>query len=206
MLGLEHDETFFTSTLCQSHLPAVSKAALDMITFRLTRPDRPQCARTGINGVIPPLAKASSKEAVEDSDPGNGHANGGFGARDEREGGGGAAEDGVDEPMEILKDGGAILAAMRAHPTDARVQESGWRSLLAMDTGRGDVEKFFAGDGHERGREMLKDCIERHGGDSAVAGHVAEMLERLVLQGDSGKARRCTRGGVPQQFLLSLLF
>lgn len=103
---------------------------------------------------------------------------------------GDGAEDGVDRPMEVLKDGGAILAAMKAHPSDARVQESGWRSLIAMDTGRGDVEKFFStGDAQERGREMLRDCIERHGGDTEVAGQVAAMLQRLVIQGDgeSGK-------------------
>ena len=59
-----------------------------------------------------------------------------------------------------------------------------------MDTGRGDVDKFWtgAGDGHQSRRQMLRDCLERHGGDSLVAGQVADILEGLVLQGDSGES------------------
>ena len=58
-----------------------------------------------------------------------------------------------------------------------------------MDTGRGDVDKFWtgAGDGQQSRRQMLRDCLERHGGDSLVAGQVADILEGLVLQGDSGE-------------------
>lgn len=182
----------------------MAKAALDVITFRLTRSDR---ARTGPKGLLDPLSVVKD-DAESASSPfttpatasmdSNGHvgidqASGG----DENDrsiwevGGGdsdGARADGVDDPMEILRNGSDILATMKAHPTDSRVQESGWRALIAMDTGRGDVEKFLvSGDGQERGRQMLRDCIKRHGGDSAVAGQVTAMLERLVLQGDSGE-------------------
>lgn len=72
-----------------------------------------------------------------------------------------------------------------------------------MDTGRGDVDKFWtgAGDGQQSRRQMLRDCLERHGGDSLVAGQVADILEGLVLQGDSGEsslvsvARKMEMGG-----------
>lgn len=52
------------------------------------------------------------------------------------------------------------------------------------------MEKFLtgAGDGKQTRRQMLRDCLERHGGDSLVAGQVADILEGLVLQGDSGEA------------------
>lgn len=187
----------FSSSLVTVRVPircehsAVAKAALDVITFRLTRSDR---ARTGPKGAIASLTPKSDANTTSDSNS-NGHSDDQddnsnsqsvwqTGGEDSTE------DDGVDKPMEILKDGGAILATMKAHPTDARVQESGWRSLIAMDTGRGDVERFLvSGDGQERGREMLRDCIKRHGGDSAVAGQVAAMLERLVFQGDSGEER-----------------
>lgn len=53
---------------------AVSKAALDVITFRLTRSDRPQGAHTGIHGVIPPLPKGDSARA---NDHGNDQDDGG---------------------------------------------------------------------------------------------------------------------------------
>lgn len=177
-----------SGVLClpRRHVAAAAKAALDVITFRLTRTDRPHGRRTGIDGVIPPLNKSDSVGNAS-KDPKKGDAGGGLESW-------GEAMDGEDVPMEVLKDGSGILGVMRAHPSDARVQESGWRSLIAMDTGRGDVEKFFTGgDGQERRREMLKDCIERHGGDSEVAGRVAAMLERLVLSGDSGE---CEQGGV----------
>lgn len=50
------------------------------------------------------------------------------------------------------------------------------------------MDKFWtgAGDGQQSRRQMLRDCLERHGGDSLVAGQVADILEGLVLQGDSG--------------------
>lgn len=174
-----------------------------MITFRLTRSDR---ARTGPKGLLDPLSvvkddaesapsystAAAAMTAMDSSDRVGKDQAGGDNERSIWETGGEdgdvTAADGVDEPMEILRDGSGILATMKAHPTDSRVQESGWRALIAMDTGRGDVERFLvSGDGQERGREMLRDCIKRHGGDSAVAGQVAAMLESLVLQGDSGE-------------------
>lgn len=167
---------------------AAAKSALDVITVRLTRSDRSAVAASA----APPASGAdgSNAGAADDEDgcdadqPASGAAEGDGTAE--------TADGDADAPMEVLKDAGAILAVMKAHSTDARVQQSGWRSLIAMDTGRGDVEKFWTGaeDGQQSRRQMLRDCLERHGGDSLVAGQVADILEGLVLQGDSGELCR----------------
>ncbi|CAM9588135.1 unnamed protein product [Ectocarpus sp. 4 AP-2014] len=188
------DDAFQLSVRCLARVgeysgrpaAAAAKSALDVITVRLTRPDRPK----GVAGVRGGGAAAGpapvAEGAVVENDEGDGDTDkavsGAPGNADVEN----AAED-VDTSMEILKDAGAILAVMKAHSTDARVQQSGWRSLIAMDTGRGDVEKFWTGvgDGQQSRRQMLRDCLERHGGDSLVAGQVADILEGLVLQGDS---------------------
>ncbi len=154
---------------------AAAKSALDVITVRLTRSDR--------SAVAVAVAAAEDDEDGGDADQPASGATEGDGAAE-------TADGDADAPMEVLKDAGAILAVMKAHSTDARVQQSGWRSLIAMDTGRGDVEKFWTGaeDGQQSRRQMLRDCLERHGGDSLVAGQVADILEGLVLQGDSGES------------------
>eukprot|EP00903_Cladosiphon_okamuranus_P010933 g10326.t1 len=171
---------------------AAAKSALDVITVRLTRPDRSPAATSAAAAAAAAAASgadgggyASDNGEIEDGGGGEGDDNPGAGER-------GVGDDGdvevdVDAPMEVLKDAGGILAVMKAHSADARVQQSGWRSLIAMDTGRGDVDKFWtgAGDGQQSRRQMLRDCLERHGGDSLVAGQVADILEGLVLQGDS---------------------
>lgn len=169
---------------------AAAKAALDVITFRLTRPDRPKGpALTRPGGVALPSAEESGL-ASSDS-----------GGRDEeadktapaieRSSSFSVSSDGVDTPMEVLKDADAILAAMKAHPSDARVQQSGWKSLLAMDTGRGGSQRAVPGaaDGYQSRRQMLRDCLERHGGESLVAGQVADILAGLGLHTDSGELR-----------------
>lgn len=164
---------------------AAAKSALDVITVRLTRSDRPKGA-AGVRGGGAAAGPAPVAEgAVVENDEGDGGTDKAVSGPLED-----ADVDDVDTPMEILKDAGAILAAMKAHSTDARVQQAGWRSLIAMDTGRGDVEKFWTGvgDGQQSRRQMLRDCLERHGGDSLVAGQVADILEGLVLQGDSGES------------------
>ncbi|CAM9197891.1 unnamed protein product, partial [Ectocarpus fasciculatus] len=162
---------------------AAAKSALDVITVRLTRSDRPKGA-VGVRGGGAAAGPAPVAEgAVVENDEGDGGTDKAVsGPREDA-----ADVEDVDKPMEILKDAGAILAVMKAHSTDARVQQSGWKSLIAMDTGRGDVEKFWTGvgDGQQSRRQMLRDCLERHGGDSLVAGQVADILEGLVLQGDS---------------------
>lgn len=191
------DDAFQLSVRCLARVgeysgrpaAAAAKSALDVITVRLTRPHRPKGA-AGVRGGGAAAGPAPVAEgAVVENDEGDGDTgkavSGAPGDADVED----AAED-VDTPMEILKDAGAILAVMKAHSTDARVQQSGWRSLIAMDTGRGDVEKFWTGvgDGQQSRRQMLRDCLERHGGDSLVAGQVADILEGLVLQGDSGES------------------
>eukprot|EP00752_Nemacystus_decipiens_P007872 g7033.t1 len=169
---------------------AAAKSALDVITVRLTRPDRSPAATAAASGVDGGSFASEDGEGGGEGEDGDGAdaeeaAEGGVGSGDGDGNGDGEAD--VDAPMEVLKDAGAILAVMKAHSTDARVQQSGWRSLIAMDTGRGDVDKFWtgAGDGQQSRRQMLRDCLERHGGDSLVAGQVADILEGLVLQGDS---------------------
>lgn len=160
---------------------AAAKSALDVITVRLTRADRPKGAAGRAAGSDPGGAENvddrgdADRSESEPAEDGDGRVDG-------------VAVGDVDAPMEVLKDAGAILAVMKAHSADARVQQSGWRSLIAMDTGRGDVEKFWTGvgDGEQSRRQMLRDCLERHGGDSLVAGQVADILEELGLQGDSG--------------------
>lgn len=162
---------------------AAAKAAMDVITFRLTRSDRPKGASVGRGGaIIPPALDVDSSLGENGRD---GHTDQSVFRQESVNS---TVDDEVDAPMEVLKDAGAILAAMKAHPTDARVQESGWRSLIAMDTGRGDVERFLTGtvDGQRSRRQMLRDCLERHGGNSMVAGQVADILEGLALQDDSG--------------------
>lgn len=157
---------------------AAAKSALDVIAFRLTRPDRPKGAAAA--------AAAAASRAVGGAAPAT-EADGSPAESDQEDGQpGGDGE--VDAPMEVLKDAGVILAAMKAHPSDARVQQSGWRSLIAMDTGRGGVERHLTagGDGPRSRRQMLRDCLERHGGDSLVAGQVADILEELDFHGDSG--------------------
>lgn len=187
---------FFCLFFSLHRVTAAAKAALDVVTYRLTRPDRPKSA-AGASIIAPPI-----------TDPENGGTNGtgdvnDQGARsdsqsrlrvDAESAASVAIQEVEDAPMEVLGDAGVILAAMKAHPMDARLQESGWRSLIAMDTGRGDVDRFLTGggggDGQRSRRQMLKDCLERHGGDSMVAGQVAAILEGLVLHGgDSGVAR-----------------
>ncbi|CAB1117939.1 unnamed protein product [Ectocarpus sp. CCAP 1310/34] len=188
------DDAFQLSVRCLARVgeysgrpaAAAAKSALDVITVRLTRSDRPKGAagvRGGGAAAGPaPVAEGAFVENVEGGGDTDEAVSGAPWDADVED----AAED-VDTPMEILKDAGAIMAVMKAHPTDARVQQSGWRSLIAMDTGRGDVEKFWTGvgDGQQSRRQMLRDCLERHGGDSLVAGQVADILEGLVLQGDS---------------------
>ncbi|CAM9435411.1 unnamed protein product, partial [Pylaiella littoralis] len=163
---------------------AAAKSALDVITVRLTRSDRSHAAAAAAAAAAAPAAEAdssfSSTPAAENNGDGGGEVDESTASDDEDEG---DEEGDVDAPMEALKDAGAILAVMKAHSADARVQQAGWRSLMAMDTGRGDVEKFWTGAGDRR--QMLKDCLERHGGDTLVAGQVADILEGLVLHGDS---------------------
>lgn len=168
---------------------AVAKSALDVITYRLTRSDRPKGA-AGVS-VAPPVTDPDN--AISSA----GDVNGQVSKPDNPSPlNASVVVEEVDAPMEVLKDAGVILAAMKAHPMDARVQESGWRSLIAMDTGRGDVDRFLpgGGDGQRSRRQMLKDCLERHGGDSMVAGQVAAILEGLVLHGDSGETPNATIG------------
>lgn len=111
---------------------AAAKSALDVITVRLTRPDR-----------SPAAAAAAALGADGDGENGEGEGEGegeggddanpsgsGAAATEGGVGGDGDAEADVDAPMEVLKDAGAILAVMKAHSTDARVQQSGWRSLI----------------------------------------------------------------------------
>lgn len=176
------DDAFQVSVRCLRRLgefsgrptAAAVRAALDVVTFRLTRPDRP----TGITSV--PVSRENSpvKPVRDDGDDDS----------DDRTGAESTVH-GVDTPMEILRDASDILTAMKVHPTDSRVQQSGWRALIAIDTGRGDLEKFLksGGDEDQSRHQMLKDCLERHGGGKLVAGQVAEILEGLKLEGDSGE-------------------
>lgn len=192
------DEAFQLSVRCLGRVgefsgrpaAAAAKAALDVITFRLTRPDRPKGpAVTRPGGVSLPSAEdgvitpgdngGRDEEADKTAAPAI-----------EKSSSFSVGDDGVDTPMEVLKDADAILAAMKAHPSDARVQQSGWKSLLAMDTGRGGSQRAGpgAGDGYQSRRQMLRDCLERHGGESLVAGQVADILAGLGLHTDSGES------------------
>lgn len=169
---------------------AAAKAALDVITFRLTRPDRPKgSAVTRPGGVALP---SSEDGGITPGDSGGRDDNEDkMAPAIEKSSSFSVGSDGVDTPMEVLKDADAILAAMKAHPSDARVQQSGWKSLLAMDTGRGGSQRAVpgAGDGYQSRRQMLRDCLERHGGESLVAGQVADILAGLGLHTDSGELR-----------------
>ena len=177
---------------------AAAKASLDVITFRLTRPDRPKGPAVTRQGSA---ALPSTEDGIiTPGDNGRSITRGDSG-RDEDSDKAAAPTleksssfsvgdgDGVDTPMEVLKDADAILAAMKAHPSDARVQQSGWKSLLAMDTGRGGSQRAVpgVGDGYKSRRQMLRDCLERHGGESLVAGQVADILAGLGLHTDSGE-------------------
>ncbi|CAN0383916.1 unnamed protein product, partial [Hapterophycus canaliculatus] len=181
------DEAFRLSVRCLGRVgefsgrpaAAAAKSALDVITVRLTRADRPKGAAVG-RAVGASATDGGGSAGAEDGEDGcDGDRSESGAAADGDSGVDGVAADGVDAPMEVLKDAGAILAVMKAHSADARVQQAGWRSLIAMDTGRGDVEKFWTGvgDGEQSRRQMLRDCLERHGGDSLVAGQVADILE-----------------------------
>lgn len=166
---------------------AAAKSALDVITIRLSRSDRPKGS-----GVcrIASFSSSVGGEGGGDEDETTPSQNDDV---DDRLSSGAVNRSAVvselDEPMEILGDASAILAAMKAHPTNVRVQQSGWKSLIAMDTGRGDVEALLGpcGDGKRSTRQILKDALKRHAGDSLVAGQVADILEGLVLQGESGE-------------------
>lgn len=187
------DDAFQLSVRCLGRLgeysgrPAAvaAKASLDVITFRLSRSDRLKSADDATVTAVTAANVAAVVPSSMDADSALGESE----SPEQAVTGVDAYSVEVDAPMEVLKDAGAILAAMKAHPTDVRVQEAGWRSLIAMDTGRGQVEQLLSGGGDAKGnrRQMLRNCLERHGGDSKVAGQVADILEGLVLQGDSGE-------------------
>lgn len=103
---------------------AAAKSALDVITVRLTRADRSPAAAPGADGGGGGGAASDDEDEGDTDDPSaSGAAEGGV-TRDAD------GKGGVDAPMDVLKDAGAILAVMKAHSTDARVQQSGWRSLI----------------------------------------------------------------------------
>lgn len=166
---------------------AAAKSALDVVTIRLSRSDRPK--GSGVSRIASFSSSVGGEGGGDEdgttpsqNDDGDNRLSSGAVNRS-------AVVSELDEPMEILGDASAILAAMKAHPTNVRVQQSGWKSLIAMDTGRGDVEALLGpcGDGKGSTRQILKDALKRHAGDSLVAGQVADILEGLVLQGESGE-------------------
>ena len=187
------DDAFHLSVRCLKTIgefsgrpaSATAKSALGVIAIRLSGSDRPKgpaASRRG-SSYVPSIADGDGDRISPNRfDEASDQLASRMPSRSEIVGV-------IDEPMEVLGGASAILAAMRAHPMDACVQQAGWKSLIAMDTGRGYVETLFAPgvDGKRSRRQMLRDALERHGGDSLVAGQVAEILDGLALLGDSGE-------------------
>lgn len=111
---------------------AAAKSALDVITVRLTRPDRSPAAAAAATAAAASGADGSGSvsDNGESEGGGGGESDDHPGAAEEGVGVDGDGEVDVDSPMEVLKDAGGILAVMKAHSADARVQQSGWRSLI----------------------------------------------------------------------------
>ncbi|CAM9186009.1 unnamed protein product, partial [Choristocarpus tenellus] len=201
------DETFHLGVRCLGGVgevsgrpaAAISKAALDLITCRLTRSSTlKRGPKSGQEPSLPSNLNKSRRGSLGSLEPTSGHKQdisrrGSLGSQEpksalpfdveEDTGKDGSKSCGDNtESIEALQGGGVILAAMASHPQDARVQEAGWRALIAMDTGRRDVEMLFESkEGAECGHELLRSCLERHGGDSGVVGEVVSMLQNLGL-------------------------
>lgn len=91
-----------------------------------------------------------------------------------------------EESANLLKGGGTILKAMENHPDDAYTQELGWKALLLMDRGRGEINKLFGKHGADA-VSLMQRSLQAHATNSRVLSQVLIMAKRLAETEESIK-------------------